>query len=53
MEGRLSVDTRYLLKESNIEALKDELAQLWVKQARFDEILSLIQPKIEKDVNLA
>lgn len=51
-EGRLTVDTQYLLKESNIENLKDELAKLWVKQAEFDEVISLLGPKFENDIEM-
>lgn len=51
-EGRLTVDTQYLLKESNLENLKDELAKLWVKQAEFDEVLSLLGPKFENDLEM-
>jgi PH domain. len=47
-EGRLSVETKGLLKESSLDRLKEQLAQLWVKQAEFSEVLSLMQPKLDK-----
>lgn len=48
-EGRLSVETKGLLKESSLDKLKEHLAQLWVKQAEFSEVLSLVQPKLDKN----
>ena len=50
-EGRLSVDTRGLLKESSLDSLKEQLAQLWVKQAEFSEILSLMGPKLASNTS--
>lgn len=48
VEGRLSVGAKALLSESNLDKVKDELAELWVKQSQFDEVLSLLQPKLDK-----
>jgi PH domain. len=47
-EGRLSIGTKAILNESNLDKLKDDLAELWVKQSQFDETLSLLAPKAQK-----
>ena len=48
IEKQLPQSTKKLLVDSRVEALKDQVAELWSSQAQFEEILSDIVPKIEK-----
>lgn len=51
-EKRLSPQTKSMTKTSNLDTLKEKLAEVWVHQAEFDETLSLVAPKVKSIPNL-
>ena len=48
-ERHLSPASKQLFKDSKINALHDSIAELWTSQAEFDEAMSMLIPKIEKN----
>lgn len=52
VERTLSPESKAVVKDVNLDSLKEKLAQLWVCQAEFDETLSHITPKVKGIHNL-
>lgn len=49
---KLAPKTKQLLADSRVDTLKKEVAELWCSQAIFEEVMSLIAPKIESNPGL-
>lgn len=47
VEKTLSPESKQIVKDVNLDSLKEKLAQLWVCQAEFDETLSHLAPKVK------
>ena len=45
----VSQESKQLFKDSKLNALHDSIAELWTSQAEFDEAMSMLIPKIEKN----
>jgi len=52
VEKTLSPESKAIVKDVNLDSLKEKLAQLWVCQAEFDETLSHLAPKVKGIHNL-
>lgn len=51
-EKSLSPEKKAITKQSNLDSLKEKLAELWCCQAEFDEAISLIAPKVKTNPDL-